>query len=68
MNYEVDFDTFKELVNKIFTKNKLDKEKKSTIEVDDSDQIPFKTEEDKKEEKKQVETQKINQEAIPTED
>ncbi|WP_298116957.1 translocation/assembly module TamB domain-containing protein [Flavobacterium sp.] len=68
MNYEVDFDTFKELVNKIFTKNKLDKEKKSTIEVDDSDQIPFKTEEGKEEEKKQDETPKVNQEAIPTEE
>ena len=67
MNYEVDFDTFKELVNKIFSKTKLEKYKNSNIEVDDSDingnPIPFKDTE-----KKPSGTTKINNEAIPLED
>lgn len=68
MNYEVDFDTFKELVNKIFSKTKLEKYKNSNIEVDDSDidgnsSIPFKDTE-----KKPSGTTKINNEAIPLED
>ena len=74
MNYEVDFDTFKELVNKIFTKHKLDREKKSDALVDvfvsDSNQPKMKTLEDKEEEKKDKKTDdlKPNQEAIPSED
>lgn len=68
MNYEVDFDTFKELVNKIFSKTKLEKYKNSNIEVDDSDidgnsSIPFKDTD-----KKPSGTTKINNEAIPLED
>ncbi len=55
INYEVDFDTFKELVNKIFTKHKLDVEKKVQHETDDSEMLPSHIkmgEDDKKKEEK----------------
>jgi hypothetical protein len=35
VSYEVDFDTFKELINKIFKKNKIDREKKVKGEATD---------------------------------
>jgi len=69
MNYEVDFNTFKELVNKIFTKHKIDKEKKSSIEIDDSEPINFVSEDEKKSDKKKSSEIPINnKEAIPVED
>ncbi|MFV5699951.1 translocation/assembly module TamB domain-containing protein [Flavobacterium sp. ZT3R17] len=68
VSYEVDFDTFKELVNKIFKKHKLDREIKPTSEDQDSslspDYINF-----SKPKKPTTEKQKTNQEAvIPKED
>jgi hypothetical protein len=67
MSYEVDFDTFKELVNKIFKNAKLDRASSNTSEVHDSslslDDIQIK---DKKDKKKT--DSKPNQEAIPTDD
>ncbi len=70
LNYEVDFDTFKELINKIFTKHKIDIEKPTTKEeVPDSDLIPdyinFKSPDSEKEKKPQPEN---NKEAIPLDD
>ncbi|WP_255512735.1 translocation/assembly module TamB domain-containing protein [Flavobacterium sp. GT3R68] len=68
VTYEVDFDTFKELVNKIF-KNKLDKESKPTTVDPDSDLPPqpdyinF-----QKGEKKEKEKIKVNQDAVPEEE
>jgi hypothetical protein len=70
VSYEVDFDTFKELVNKIFTKHKIDTEKKSTTEHDDSSPLPegieMKKEKDKKE--KTQENTNSNKEAKPEDD
>ena len=67
MSYEVDFDTFKELVNKIFKNAKLERVSTNNNGVHDSslspDDIQFK---DKKDKKKDY--QKPNQDAIPTED
>ena len=40
ISYEVDFDTFSELVNKIFKKNKLGKPGKSTNDIQDSNLNP----------------------------
>ena len=37
ITYEVDFDTFRELVDKMFKSNKLTKEKEYKTKVDDSD-------------------------------
>ncbi len=70
MSYEVDFDTFKELVNKIFKNANLDRVEVApvNIEVNDSllpDGIEFKPEEEK--DKKKDET-KPNSEAVPTEE
>jgi hypothetical protein len=66
ISYEVDFDTFKELVNKIF-KSKIDREKKNLIEThDDSDVLPDYIEMEKKEEKKKSEPEnKPNTDAKP---
>ncbi|MES2747658.1 MAG: translocation/assembly module TamB domain-containing protein, partial [Bacteroidota bacterium] len=68
INYEVDFDTFKELVNKVFTKHKIDIEKKPNEQVDDSELLPsyikMKGEDEKKEESKP----KTNTDAIIPED
>lgn len=72
LNYEVDFDTFKELVNKIFTKHKIEIENKPD-DIDDSDFLPDyielnkpDPEKEKKEEKK--EESNNNKEAVPLED
>jgi hypothetical protein len=65
MSYEVDFDTFKELVNRIFKKAKLDKVDSSHNQNDDSmdaDGLHFKSP-DEKDRKK--EESKPNKEAIP---
>jgi len=40
ITYEVDFDYFQQLVNKIFKKKVIEKEKKSDEEVPDSDVVP----------------------------
>ncbi len=71
ISYEVDFDTFKELVNKIFKKAKLDRAPKTTTEIHDSSLeddnifIKSKKEDDKK---KKTEPTTPNKEAVPGED
>ncbi|WP_344816431.1 translocation/assembly module TamB domain-containing protein [Flavobacterium cheonanense] len=68
ISYEVDFDTFKELINKIF-KSKIDREKKNLVETpDDSDFLPnyIDMEKEKKEDKKKSEPEnKPNNEGKP---
>ncbi|MBC7438686.1 MAG: translocation/assembly module TamB, partial [Flavobacterium sp.] len=68
LTYEVDFDTFSELVNKIFKNQKLEKEKKSSQDIPDSeitsDYIHF---QDKKK-KTQKDNPKPNTEVIPPKD
>jgi len=66
ISYEVDFDTFKELINKIF-KSKIDREKKNLVEThDDSDVLPDYIEMEKKEDKKKSEPEnKPNTDAKP---
>lgn len=70
MSYEVDFDTFKELVNKIFKNAKLDRATPDVkIEVNDSllpDGMNFKTPEDKDKQKK--DDTKPNSDAVPTDE
>ena len=71
MNYEVDFDTFKELVNKIFTKHKIEKVNKSNNNIDDSNLLPDYiqiNEKDKDDKKSSDEISKPNQEALPKDD
>lgn len=71
MNYEVDFDTFRELINKIFTKKKVGQVRKADIEVDDSAPLPdyIKMNDGKNDGKKNPEeTSSQNKEAVPTED
>jgi hypothetical protein len=64
ITYEVDFDTFKELVNKIFKNQKLERTKNAEA-LPDSEAVPdYLTPEEKK---KAVPDVKINQEAIPEE-
>ena len=68
MSYEVDFDTFKELVNKIFKNAKLDRaDSKSKTEIHDSSLSPDNIQIKDKKDKKQPDP-KPNQDAIPTED
>ncbi|WP_293892844.1 translocation/assembly module TamB domain-containing protein [Flavobacterium sp.] len=68
MSYEVDFDTFKELVNKIFKNAKLEKvDSKNVNEVHDSSLSPDGIQIKDKKDKKKDDT-KPNQDAIPTED
>ena len=63
VSYEVDFDTFKELVNKIFKNHKLDREKSETVVEQDSnltpDELKF-----SKSKKKNNEIQKLNIEGV----
>ncbi|MGV3696079.1 translocation/assembly module TamB domain-containing protein [Flavobacterium sp.] len=77
MSYEVDFDTFKELVNKIFKNAKLGKEAAAKAEQVHDDSLPdnfhFKSaeekareEKEKKDKEKEAPTQ--NKEAIPTDE
>lgn len=70
INYEVDFDTFKELINKIFTKHKIDTVKNTTTPNDDSEPIDdgIKFTEPEKNEKKTDENLKPNQDAKPTDE
>lgn len=68
LNYEVDFDTFKELVNKIFTKHKIEVEKKAN-DTEDSDFLPDYIHMNSNEsEKEKKEESKHNKEAVPHED
>jgi hypothetical protein len=70
ISYEVDFDTFKEFVNKLFKKIKLEKVSSGDDDVvpdsDAPDYINFEGETPEK--KRQQDKPKPNQEAIPSED
>ncbi|MEO8239142.1 MAG: translocation/assembly module TamB domain-containing protein [Flavobacterium sp.] len=82
ITYEVDFDTFSELVNKIFKKHKIEKVKSSSNDLQDSnlnpDYINFSNskkdskktqkESDKKEEEKQQQNNNNSQGLIPDDD
>ena len=70
INYEVDFDTFKELLNKIFTKHKIDTVKNTNVINDDSEPLQdgIKFTEPEKKEKKTDENLKHNQEAKPNDE
>jgi hypothetical protein len=68
LSYEVDFDTFKELVNRIFKNAKINKIAPKAEEIHDSSPLPDNIRiKDKKEEKKKTEPTQ-NKEAIPTEE
>ena len=67
MSYEVDFDTFKELVNKIFKNAKLEKVSANLNQIQDSNLYPDDIQIKDKKNKKQPNI-KPNQEAIPTDD
>ena len=67
MSYEVDFDTFKDLVNKIFKNAKLEKVSTNLNQIQDSNLYPDDIKIKDKKNKKQP-TIKPNQEAIPTDD
>lgn len=62
--YEVDFDTFKELVNKIFTRTKIDRENKIDTETEKNGLLPGFIEMEKDKKKAQSKP-KINNEAKP---
>ena len=73
VSYEVDFDTFSELINKIFKKKVKENSRNTTKNhLDDSDLLPDyiknKTPEEKEKEKKEVIKSNQNKEAIPTEE
>jgi hypothetical protein len=70
MNYEVDFDTFSELIRKIFTKKKVEVETKANLEVDDSSPLPdyIQMNDNKDGKKKPEQNPAPNREAIPHED
>ena len=71
VTYDVDFDTFKQLVNKIFKKNKLGSIKNDVLIDEDSELLPLyiniENETDKKNDTPQI-ILKPNQEAIPEEE
>ena len=70
VSYEVDFSTFKELVNKIFKKNKIESIKPTSKIEEDSSLLPdfIRMENEKKSKEKSKEKLNPNKEAIPTED
>jgi len=68
INYEVDFDTFKELVNKIFKKHKLERASNNTYNIDDSEPIQPNYPVKDSNEKKQTDTPKPNQDAKLSDD
>lgn len=72
MNYEVDFDTFKEFVNKIFKNAKLDRvvSKKSELPDSEIENIELDSADDKKNKNKKSKAveEKPNTEAIPVEE
>jgi hypothetical protein len=70
ISYEVDFDTFKELVNKIFNNSKIDVEKKAIVQETDSDMLPDyisvkKPKEKKKKKEETTNDSQLNREAKP---
>lgn len=67
VTYEVDFDTFRELLYKIFKNQKLEKEKKAQEHIQDSELLPDYIKFESKSEKEEEQI-KINEEAIPLED
>ncbi len=68
LSYEVDFDTFRELVNRLFKNAKLNKIISKTEEIHDSSPLPDHIRiKDKNEEKRKTETNP-NRDAVPTED
>ena len=68
ITYEVDFDTFSELVNKIFKNQTLKLEKKSEDLIPDSEFLPDYIKFKDGEEKKQKDTPRVNSDAIPLDD
>jgi hypothetical protein len=67
LNYQVDFTTFKQLLYKIFKNQKIDLVKQPSKIIEDSHLLPeYINFEDKKEKDKKPE--KVNSDAIPTED
>jgi hypothetical protein len=71
VSYEVDFDTMKELINRIFKKAKIDRVKTANHDDHDSDMFPegmnMKSKKAEEKEKKKPEPSS-NKEAVPTED
>ena len=67
INYEVDFDTFKELINKIFQNAQLSRESESQYLIPDSSISPEYINFLEKKNKKKPEKVKPNREAIPEE-
>ena len=67
ISYEVDFDTFRELINKIFNKAKLKKAPKVINQVDDSNSFPDNITFPQEKDKRNV-APKPSSEAIPVED
>jgi hypothetical protein len=67
ISYEVDFDTFAELVNKIFKNQKLERAN-SANQIQDSELPPDYIEFKPKKEKKKATAPKVNQEAVPVEE
>jgi len=71
ISYAVDFDTFKELVNRLFNK-KIDTEKKADEQVPDSqlapDYINFENKTTKQNKEKKADNPKPNSEAVPNDD
>lgn len=69
LNYQVDFTTFKQLLQKIFKNQKIEIVKKPATSTDDSTPLPDYINFKNKKEKKQDKTsEKINADAIPTDD
>jgi TamB, inner membrane protein subunit of TAM complex len=67
ISYDVDFDTFKELVEKIFKNQKIEKEKKSEKENPDNEFLPDYINLNDKD-KKKTDNPKPNADAVPTKD
>lgn len=67
VSYEVDFDTFKELINKIFKKKVIDTVEKQSEVVDDNSLLPehIKMDSDKKKKKKPEDKTQNNKEGKP---
>ncbi len=69
LNYQVDFTTFKQLLHKIFKNQKIElAPKKAAKTTDDSNILPDYINFDNKEKEKEKKPEKVNSEAVPTED
>lgn len=66
ITYEVDFNTFQELVNRFFSKHKVDKLSVDTLVPDSEPNPDYMKFPEKKENKKNQQTEKPNSEAIPS--